>query len=115
MPDAQALAPTSPQQSSTNGPAATPQSTPGSAQSRGAQTPRPSALVASPADVNGANVVPYPLVLDELMPRLLHCCYADSWQLRMGGVAALTMAIERSASVSPCMMLGTHTFVNCQQ
>lgn len=36
----------------------------------------------------------YPLVLDQLLSRLLHCCYDDSWPSRMGGVAALQMLLD---------------------
>jgi transformation/transcription domain-associated protein len=35
------------------------------------------------------------VVLDQLMPRVLHCCYGDTWPVRMGGVSALRLLLPR--------------------
>ena len=37
----------------------------------------------------------HPAVMDELMPRLIHCCYADKWPQRIGGVAAVSMVVQK--------------------
>ena len=37
----------------------------------------------------------HPAVIDELMPRLIHCCYADKWPQRVGGVAAVSMVVQK--------------------
>lgn len=29
------------------------------------------------------------------MPRLIHCCYADKWPQRIGGVAAVSMVLQK--------------------
>lgn len=29
------------------------------------------------------------------MPRLIHCCYADKWPQRIGGVAAVSMVVQK--------------------
>lgn len=35
------------------------------------------------------------MVIDELMPRLIHCCYADKWPQQVGGVAAVSLVIQK--------------------
>lgn len=37
----------------------------------------------------------HPMVMDELMPRLIHCCYADKWPQQVGGVAAVSLVIQK--------------------
>lgn len=37
----------------------------------------------------------HPAVIDELVPRLIHCCYADKWPQRIGGVAAVSMVMQK--------------------
>lgn len=46
----------------------------------------------------------HPAVIDELMPRLIHCCYADKWPQRVGGVAAVSMVVQKL----PMPWLQTH-------
>ena len=46
---------------------------------------------------------PYPAVLAEVVSRVLHCCYSELWQTRMGAVLALQLLIDRCAhSVRGC-------------
>ena len=40
----------------------------------------------------------WPAVLDDLLSRVLHCCYGDTWAVRLGGLAALDMLGHRHAS-----------------
>lgn len=40
-----------------------------------------------------ASQLGYPPVLDNLMPRILHCCWEDSWQARLGGAAGLRLLV----------------------
>ena len=37
----------------------------------------------------------HPAVIDELLPRLIHCCYADKWPQRIGGVAAVALVVQK--------------------
>ena len=39
---------------------------------------------------------PYPAVLGEVLSRILHCCYSELWQTRMGAVEALRLLVGRS-------------------
>ena len=34
-------------------------------------------------------------VLDELLPRILHCCWEDTWSARLGGVAAVKLLVRK--------------------
>lgn len=34
-------------------------------------------------------------MIDELMPRLIHCCYANKWPQQVGGVAAVSLVIQK--------------------
>ncbi len=36
-----------------------------------------------------------PTVLDELYPRILHCCYEDSWQARLAGAASIKLMMSQ--------------------
>lgn len=38
------------------------------------------------------------------MPRLIHCCYADKWPQRIGGVAAVSMVVQKL----PMLWLQSH-------
>lgn len=40
-------------------------------------------------DVSAPGVLPLPAVLDELYPRIQHCCCEDTWQARLAGAAAI--------------------------
>lgn len=37
----------------------------------------------------------HPPVVDELMQRVVHCCYADKWPQRVAGVAAVSLVIQK--------------------
>ena len=39
----------------------------------------------------------WPAALDELLARVLHCCYGDSWSTRIGGLSAVTLLAQRYA------------------
>ena len=43
----------------------------------------------------------WPAALDELLARVLHCCYGDSWSTRIGGLSAVTLLAQRYAPSSP--------------
>ncbi|KAK9813301.1 hypothetical protein WJX72_012102 [[Myrmecia] bisecta] len=55
-------------------------------------------------DVTGLEYAP---VLDHLIPRVLHCCYGESWPVRIGGVAAISVLVRKlpaaalTASMTP--------------
>ena len=55
---------------------------------------------------------PYPAVLAEVVSRVLHCCYSELWQTRMGAVQALQLLIGKCARSCPlCIayeLLHTH-------
>ena len=34
-------------------------------------------------------------MLDELLARVLHCCYSDTWPMRCGGLAAVSFLVDR--------------------
>ena len=34
-----------------------------------------------------------PLVLDDLLPRIIHCCYGDEWPQRIGGILGVRAVI----------------------
>jgi hypothetical protein len=36
-----------------------------------------------------------PLVLDDLLMRVLHCCYRDTWAARLGGLAGVRLLTEK--------------------
>ena len=44
-----------------------------------------------PVGVEGS----WPAALDELLARVLHCCYGDSWSTRIGGLSAVTLLANR--------------------
>lgn len=50
----------------------------------------------------------WPVVLDELLARVLHCCYADTWPARCGGLSAVAFLARKCAcsalpaSPGPC-------------
>ena len=48
----------------------------------------------------------YPPVMDELMPRLLHMCFDDSWTQRTGGTAAIALLYNRWACAAMRDLLG---------
>ncbi len=33
----------------------------------------------------------FPAVLDELLPRIVHCCWQDTWAARLGGAAGVRL------------------------
>ena len=37
----------------------------------------------------------WPAVLDELLARVLHCCYSDTWPTRCGGLASLAFLTSK--------------------
>ena len=51
----------------------------------------------------------YPPVMDELMPRLLHMCFDDSWTQRTGGTAAIALLYNRWA----CAAMSENTAITC--
>ncbi|KAL0020642.1 hypothetical protein WJX79_010395 [Trebouxia sp. C0005] len=54
-----------------------------------------SAEVRRPAEASPSTDDSHPAVIDELVPRLIHCCYADKWPQRIGGVAAVSMVMQK--------------------
>eukprot|EP00879_Flechtneria_rotunda_P005042 GHRR01005319.1.p1 GENE.GHRR01005319.1~~GHRR01005319.1.p1 ORF type:complete len:3477 (+),score=1416.33 GHRR01005319.1:1112-11542(+) len=36
-----------------------------------------------------------PVVLDDIMKRLIHCCWDDQWSTRLGGVSAMMLLLEK--------------------
>ena len=44
---------------------------------------------------------PYPAVLAEVVSRVLHCCYSELWQTRMGAVQALQLLIDKCVRPHP--------------
>lgn len=41
----------------------------------------------------------WPAALDELLDRVLHCCYGDAWATRIGGLAAVGLLAKKCASL----------------
>ncbi|KAL0051806.1 hypothetical protein WJX82_002492 [Trebouxia sp. C0006] len=54
-----------------------------------------SAEARRPKEVSPSADDTHPAVIDELVPRLIHCCYADKWPQRIGGVAAVSMVMQK--------------------
>jgi hypothetical protein len=45
-------------------------------------------------------------VLDELLARVIHCCYGDGWATRIGGLSALSLLAKKCAP--PAHLLQMH-------
>ena len=61
---------------------------------------------APPEEEGGAEGLP--AVIDELLPRVLHCCCEDTWQVCVGGGAAYTSRVCQSGAFASTSALVPH-------
>ncbi|KAJ7563398.1 hypothetical protein O6H91_03G108600 [Diphasiastrum complanatum] len=72
---------------------------------RGVSTPGTPTMVSSPS-MNPVQFLPPDVrvpVFEQLLPRLLHCCYGSTWQSQMGGVMGLGALVGKVTIDTLCL------------
>lgn len=70
---------------------------------RGVTTPGTPMTVSSPS-MNPVYSPPTRIpVFEQLLPRLLHCCYGSTWQAQMGGVMGLGALVGKATADTMCL------------